>query len=60
MADFHGPEQTEALYKRLEKDGQTSEDDARRARDEIQKVTDKHTALVDDVSKNKESELLEI
>jgi ribosome recycling factor len=46
--------------KKLEKDGRTSEDDARRARDEIQKVTDKHTSLVDEISKNKEGELLEI
>ena len=46
--------------KKLEKDGKTSEDDARRARDEIQKVTDKHTSLVDEISKNKEGELLEI
>ena len=46
--------------KKLEKDGKSSEDDARRARDEIQKVTDKHTSLVDEISKNKEGELLEI
>ena len=46
--------------KKLEKDGESSEDDARRARDEIQKVTDKHTSLVDEISKNKEGELLEI
>jgi len=46
--------------KKLEKDGGTSEDDARRARDEIQKVTDTHTGLVDEISKNKEGELLEI
>jgi ribosome recycling factor len=46
--------------KRHEKEGQTSEDDARRARDEIQKSTDEHTATIDEVTKNKESELLEI
>ena len=46
--------------KKLEKDGETSEDDARRARDDVQKATDKHTADVDEISKNKESELLEI
>jgi ribosome recycling factor len=46
--------------KRNEKEGQTSEDDARRARDEIQKSTDRYSASIDEVTKNKESELLEI
>lgn len=46
--------------KKLEKEGHTSEDDARRVRDDVQKATDRHTAEVDEISKNKESELLEI
>jgi len=46
--------------KTLQKNGDVSEDDARRAMDEVQKLTDKHTGQVDDLCKNKESELMEI
>ena len=46
--------------KRLEKGGEVAEDDARRALEEVQKQTDRHTALVDELSKNKEKELLEV
>jgi ribosome recycling factor len=46
--------------KRLEKDGEVSEDDARRGLDEVQKRTDRHTAKIDELNKNKEQELMEI
>ena len=46
--------------KKLEKEGKISEDDSRRAQDEVQKVTDKHTTQIDDLTGSKEKELLEI
>jgi len=46
--------------KKLEKDSNISEDDARRFLDDIQKMTDKHTGAIDDLCKNKEAELMEI
>jgi ribosome recycling factor len=46
--------------KKLEKDGEVSEDDARRGLDEVQKRTDRHTAKIDELNKNKEQELMEI
>ena len=47
-------------FKTLQKDGDVSEDDAHRAMDEVQKLTDKHTGQVDELCKNKEAELMEI
>ncbi len=46
--------------KRMEKDGDLSSDDARRTMDEVQKATDKHTGSIEDLSKNKEKELMEV
>jgi len=46
--------------KKLEKDGKVSEDDSRRAQDEVQKVTDKHTSQIDELTGSKEKELMEI
>jgi ribosome recycling factor len=46
--------------KTLQKDGDVSEDDARRGMDDVQKLTDKHTGQIDELCKNKESELMEI
>ncbi|HET9301005.1 MAG TPA: ribosome recycling factor, partial [Candidatus Polarisedimenticolaceae bacterium] len=46
--------------KRLEKEGDLSSDDARRTMDEVQKLTDKHTGSIEDISKNKEKELMEV
>jgi ribosome recycling factor len=46
--------------KKLQKDGKVSEDDGRRAIDEIQKLTDKHVAEIDDLGKTKEKELMEV
>lgn len=46
--------------KDLQKEKLISEDDERRAHDEIQTITDKHIAIVDETLAQKESELLEI
>ena len=45
---------------RLERDGAISEDDLIRAEKELQKLTDKHVADIDDVVAHKETELKEI
>ena len=47
------------LLKGLKKDGDISEDDAFKAQDQVQKITDKHIKLIDDVCKEKEKEILE-
>ncbi len=47
------------LLKVLKKDGEISEDDAFRAQDQVQKITDKYIKLIDDVGKEKEKEILE-
>ena len=44
--------------KKLLKDHKISEDDERRALDEVQKATDAHVATVDDLQKKKDGELL--
>jgi ribosome recycling factor len=46
--------------KKLQKNGEVSEDDAHRALDEVQKVTDRHTEEIDSLCKNKEKELMEV
>jgi ribosome recycling factor len=46
--------------KKLEKDKTLSEDDRKLAEDEIQKITDKFIAKVDEITNKKEEELLEI
>ena len=46
--------------KQLEKEKEISEDDERRAQDEIQKITDKYVADVDKVLEIKEKDLMEI
>lgn len=47
-------------FKDLLKDKEITEDDERRAQDDIQKITDKYVALVDDVLAGKEKELMEV
>ena len=44
--------------KKLLKDHKISEDDERRSLDEVQKITDQHVALIDDLQKKKDQELL--
>ncbi len=47
------------LLKGLKKDGEISEDDAFRAQDKVQKITDDHIKIIDDICKEKEKEILE-
>ena len=44
--------------KKLLKDHKISEDDERRALDEVQKITDQHVSMIDDLQKKKDQELL--
>ena len=44
--------------KKLLKDSTISEDDERRSLDEVQKITDQHVAMIDDLQKKKDTELL--
>ena len=46
--------------KKSEKDGDVSEDDARRGQGNIQELTDEYIKQVDDMLKNKEKEIMEI
>lgn len=46
--------------KKLEKDKAISEDEAKKAYDEVQKLTDSYAAKVDELVKNKEAELLKL
>ncbi|MBI3265384.1 MAG: ribosome recycling factor [Acidobacteria bacterium] len=45
--------------KKLLKDKKVSEDDERRGLDEVQKITDQHIQLLDDLQKKKDAELLQ-
>ena len=47
-------------FDRLSKDGEISEDDARRGEAEIQKVTDEYIAKIDKMLKDKENEVMEV
>ncbi len=47
------------LLKGLKKDGDISEDDAFKAQEQVQKITDEHIKLIDDIYKKKEKEILE-
>jgi ribosome recycling factor len=44
--------------KKLLKDHKISEDDERRGLDDVQKITDQHIALIDELQKKKDAELL--
>ena len=47
------------LLKSLKKDGDISEDEAFKAQDEVQNITDEHVKLIDECYSNKEKEILE-
>ncbi|MDA8210921.1 MAG: ribosome recycling factor [Clostridia bacterium] len=47
-------------FKDLEKSGDISEDDHRRAQDEVQKLTDKFIKEIDQIAQNKEKEVMEV
>ena len=44
--------------KKLLKDHKISEDDERRGLDEVQKITDQHITLIDELQKKKDPDLL--
>ncbi|MCL4473520.1 MAG: ribosome recycling factor [Actinobacteria bacterium] len=44
----------------LQKEGEISEDELRRTKDELQKLTDKHTEKIDQMLVHKEGEILEV
>jgi ribosome recycling factor len=44
--------------KKLLKDSKISQDDERRSLDEVQKITDQHVTLIDEIQKKKDGELL--
>jgi ribosome recycling factor len=46
--------------KKLEKNGEITEDDQRGYSDDIQKLTDDHIAKIDQITKDKEKEILEV
>jgi ribosome recycling factor len=46
--------------KRMEKDGELSQDEAKRVSDEIQKLTDQHIAAINDVLAQKEKDILQV
>ncbi|MBS3872660.1 MAG: ribosome recycling factor [Dethiobacter sp.] len=48
------------LIKELEKDGEVSEDQAKKAQEDVQKLTDKYIKEVEDVLHAKEAEIMEI
>ena len=47
------------LLKGFKKDGDISEDDAFKAQDQVQKITDEHVKQIDDIAREKEKEILE-
>jgi ribosome recycling factor len=46
--------------KNRQKDGELSEDQARREQDEVQRLTDQHVEQVDELLKHKEAEVMEV
>lgn len=48
------------MIKDLEKEKEISEDESKKAQDEIQKITDTHIQQIDDLAKHKESELMKV
>jgi ribosome recycling factor len=44
--------------KKMLKDSEISQDDERKSLDEVQKITDQHVTLIDDIQKKKDAELL--
>ena len=48
------------LLKEMQKSGEISEDEQKRAQDEVQKLTDRQIKQVDEVLANKEAEIMEV
>lgn len=56
----HARKEANDDIKRRQKDGELSEDQARREQDEVQKITDRHIQQIDDLLKHKEAEVMEV
>jgi ribosome recycling factor len=56
----HARKEANDEIKRRQKDGEISEDDARREQDEVQKMTDRHIQQLDDLLRHKEAEVMEV
>ena len=56
----HARQEANDHIKTRQKDGEISEDEARRERDEVQKLTDQFIQQVDQLLKHKEAEVLEV
>ena len=46
--------------KKLEKNGEITEDDLRGYSEDIQKMTDEHISKIDEITKDKEKEIIEV
>ena len=46
--------------KKMEKDGEITEDQLKRSNDDVQKSVDKTIAIVDEIAKDKETQIMEI
>ncbi|WP_240375341.1 ribosome recycling factor [Bacillus piscicola] len=46
--------------KKMEKDGEITEDELRRHQEEVQKLTDKHISAIDKAAEEKEQEIMEV
>ncbi|NOZ36812.1 MAG: ribosome recycling factor [Gammaproteobacteria bacterium] len=47
-------------FKSLQKDKEITEDEERHAQEDVQKITDRYVAMIDELLKNKEKDLMEI
>jgi ribosome recycling factor len=56
----HARKEANDQIKKRHKDGEISEDDARREQDEVQKLTDRYITTVDEILKHKEVEVMEV
>lgn len=56
----HARKEANDEVKRLQKDGEVSEDEARRRQDEVQKATDRHIETIDELLRHKEAEVMEV
>lgn len=56
----HARKEANDQIKKLQKDNELSEDDARREQDEVQKLTDQYIQQLDELLKHKEAEVMEV
>lgn len=56
----HARKEANDEIKRRQKDGDLSEDDARREQDEVQKLTDRYIQQIEELLKHKEAEVMEV